>query len=298
MAAFYDDLICYKQLHITHDGKLKFFLDKHSTKEGTWGKLQVHAGEIDFVFLDGHGNELSRQCLNEKNAQIIIPPASWHKIIPISPVFNASLDFYCKPHRYFDKKYKLGNVHSDLYYVYTTYFQHQNKLKILDVGCGSGRNPLFLGLKGHAVTGMDHNEAAIENIRQIAHDEKIATLNPVLHDLHHPLNLEKEAYDLVIATVSLQFLNAERIPSLLHELRDATVMQGFHFLVFPIGSEQFELPSFFTYLAEPEEVYHDYQDCGWSILEYRETIGKLHKLDESGKPIQGLFGLLLAQKTL
>ncbi|WP_454780445.1 SAM-dependent methyltransferase TehB [Legionella sp. WA2022007384] len=297
MAAFNDDLICYKQLQITHDGKLKFFLEKHSTKEGTWGKLHVHTGEIDFVFLDGNGDELSRHRLNKKNAQIIIPPASWHKIIPISPVFNATLDFYCKAHRYFDKKYKLGNVHTDLYYVYTTYLQQQNKLNVLDVGCGSGRNPLFFALKGHAVTGMDHNEAAIEKIRQIAHDEKITTLTPVLHDLHHPLKLKKEAYDLVIATVSLQFLNAERIPSLLHELHEATAVQGFHFLVFPIRSEQFELPSFFTYLADPEELYHYYQDCGWAILEYRETLGKLHKLDESGKPIQGLFGLLLAQKT-
>lgn len=296
MAAFDDDLLCYKKLHITHDGKLKFFLEKHSTKEGTWGKLHVLSGEIDFVFLNGNGQELSRHRLNAKNAQIVIPPASWHKIIPISSVFHASLDFYCKPHRYFDKKYKLGNVHTDLYYVYTTYLQQQNKLNILDVGCGSGRNPLFLALMGHNVTGIDHNEAAIDKISQTADDEGITTLVPVVHDLHHPLNLKKEAYDWVIATVSLQFLSSVRIPSLLKELQEATAAQGFHFLVFPIRSEQFVLPSFFTYLAEPEELYHFYQDRGWSILEYKETVGKLHQLDESGKPIQGLFGLLLAQK--
>ncbi|MCE0722913.1 MULTISPECIES: SAM-dependent methyltransferase TehB [Legionella] len=296
MTAFYEDLICYKQLQITHDGKLKFFLEKHSTKEGTWGKLQINTGEIDFLFLDGNGQELSRHHLNEKNNHLVIPPASWHKIIPISAVFNASLDFYCKPHRYFDKKYKLGNVHTDLYYVYTTYLQKKDKLKVLDIGCGSGRNPLFLALMGHEVTGIDHNEAAIKKMRQIVHEEEITTLTPIVHDLHTPLSLKREAYNLVIATVSLQFLDAARIPSLLKELQEATVAQGIHFFVFPIRSEQFELPTFFTYLAEHEELYHYYQNCGWSILEYKEVVGKLHKLDESGKPIQGLFGILLAQK--
>lgn len=296
MSIFYDDLICYKQLSITHDGKLKFFLEKHSTKEGTWGLLTLHQGEIDFVFLDGCETELSRTRLNANNPSIIIPPATWHKIIPISTLFNATLQFYCKPHRYFNKKYKLNRVHTDLYSIYNTYLQQEKNLNILDVGCGSGRNLLFLALKGHTVTGIDRDESAIAQIKQIAQDEKMNTVVPVIQDLHHPLNLQQNAYNLIISTVSLQFLQPIRIPSLLMELQQATANQGFHFLVFPIKSTKFTLPGGFTYLADSYELYDYYQNSGWSILEYQESVGQLHKVDEAGKPVQGMFALLLAQK--
>ncbi len=292
-----DDLVCYKKTRITHDGKLTFFLGKHSTKEGTWGKLHLHAGEVDFVFLNGEGEEISRRRLNKDNPHMLIPPASWHKLVQITPEFDASLDFCCKPHRYFNKKYKqLSNVHQDLLYVYKTYFKNQDVLNVLDVGCGSGRNSLFLAFSGHRVTGIDINEESIQQIREIAEQENITTINTIVHDLNLPLTEHKELYDFVISTVSLQFLQVDRIPSLLKELRAITAAQGLHILVFPISSAQFTLPSSFTYLPESDALYHDYQSAGWSVLEYTETIGQLHKTDVTGKPIQGLFGLLLAQR--
>jgi tellurite methyltransferase len=76
-----------------------------------------------------------------------------------------------------------------------------------------------------------------------------------------------------------------------------TASRGLHFLVFPIEAEPYSLSSSFTYLPKSKELYHFYQDSGWSILEYKESVGQLHKLDDSGKPIQGLFGFLLAQKS-
>ncbi|WP_133127435.1 SAM-dependent methyltransferase TehB [Legionella nagasakiensis] len=296
MFKFPDDLICYNQTDIAHDGNLIFFLEKHSTKEGTWGFLQLTSGEIDFIFLDGSGQELSRQRLNQMNSSQLIPPASWHKIQPISEVFTASLEFYCKPHRFFSKKHRLAAVHSDLLYIYQTYVQKQDKLDILDVGCGSGRNLLFLGLAGHHVTGIDVNESSLQQIDHIAQQEKMTNVVTKMHDLHHSLNVAVNAFDFVISTVSLQFLQPERIPSLLTELQLATRVQGLHLLIFPIAAKTFAWPASFTYLAASNELYEFYQNRGWSILEYKETVGHLHKLDESGKPMQGLFGLLLAQK--
>lgn len=73
-------------------------------------------------------------------------------------------------------------------------------------------------------------------------------------------------------------------------------MESSNFLVFPVHSELYSLPNSFTFLPKQEELYHFYQNRGWSILEYKESVGHLHKQDESGRPIPGLFGLLLAQK--
>lgn len=292
----YDELICYKQIEIESQGKLKFFLEKHSTKEGTWGELCLHEGAIDFVFLDGQGNELSHILIDEKQPQVLIPPAAWHKIIPMSEKFQATLNFYCIPQRYFNKKYSLSEVHRDLVFVYQTYLCHLQKASILDVGCGSGRNLLYLAKMGHHVLGVDHNQSALDTIQDIAQKEDLSDVVTQKHDLNQPVILESERYDLVISTVTLQFLNTHRIQPLLTELQGVTKKNGYHFLVFPIQSEQYEFPDFFTFLPQKEELYHRYQDNGWAILEYKESIGLLHKQDASGKQISGLFGLLLAQK--
>ncbi|USQ14795.1 SAM-dependent methyltransferase TehB [Legionella lytica] len=298
MASNYNELLCYKQTDIDNHGKLKFFLEKHSTKEGTWAKLSLKEGAIDFVFLNGQGEELSHILVNKEQPDVLIPPAAWHKIIPASESFKATLEFYCMPQRYFNKKYGLAAVHGDLMYVYQTYLQHLHWASILDVGCGSGRNLLYLAQMGHRIKGVDQNQEAIETIQNIAQKEALTEVLTQVHDLNQPLGLEADHYDLVISTVSLQFLNPQRVPTLLTELQEITNKHGYHFLVFPIQSELYPLPDSFTFLPEKEELYHLYQDSGWSILEYKESIGHLHKQDASGKQISGIFGILLAQKII
>ncbi|CAM2767329.1 SAM-dependent methyltransferase TehB [Legionella worsleiensis] len=290
------ELMCYKQVEIDSHGKLKFFLEKHSTKEGTWGKLSLQEGSIDFVFLNGQGHECLRTRVDTAHPQLVIPPAAWHRIIPVSEPFKANLEFYCMPQRYFNKKYGLGAVHSDLLYVYQSYLQHLKSASILDVGCGSGRNLFYLAKMGHHVLGIDHNQSALKTIEDIVQREPMPGVDTLLHDLNQPLNRASEFYDLVISTVTLQFLNPLRIPALLAELQGITKKGGYHFLVVPIQSDLYSLPEFFTFLPQKEELYHTYQDSGWSILEYKESVGHLHKQDEQGRPMSGLFCFLLAQK--
>lgn len=296
MFKYHNNLICYNHTDIAHDQENLFFLDKHSTREGTWGLFQLTGGEIEFVFIDDNEQEIARHSLNATSSPVFIPPASWHKIEPISETFYGKLEFYCKPHRYFSKKHRLGDVHSDLLYVYQTYLQNQGPLDVLDVGCGSGRNSLFLALAGHKVQAVDVNEQALRQIAYIAQEEKLVDLLTTIHDLNQPINLAEQRFDLVVSTVSLQFLNPKRVPFLLEELQQSTRAQGIHFLVYPIQSENFTLPPMFSYLPESNELYHFYQNKGWSIIEYKESVGRLHRLDEFGRPIQGLFALLLAQK--
>ncbi|KTD58089.1 tellurite resistance protein TehB [Legionella sainthelensi] len=296
MKSEYSELMCYKQTEIDSHGKLKFFLEKHSTKEGTWGWLSLREGAIDFVFLNGQGQELSRTRIDKLHSQLLIPPAAWHKIIPVSEPFHANLEFYCMPQRYFNKKYGLGAAHSDLVYVYQVYLRHLQGLTILDVGCGSGRNLLYLTKMGHKVTGIDYNQSALQTIQDVVQKEVLSGVDCILHDLNHPLKLKANCFDLMIATVTLQFLEAQRVPELLGELQDVTNKNGYHFLIFPIQSDLYSLPGSFTFLPKKEELYHLYQDRGWSILEYKETVGHLHKQDEQGRPISGLFGFLFAQK--
>ncbi|HBK3262473.1 TPA: SAM-dependent methyltransferase TehB [Legionella pneumophila] len=291
-------LKAYKQIELNNEKNLKFFLEKHSTKEGTWGHLTVYEGTIEFVFLDGLANELSHHTLTPESKPLEIPPASWHKIASTSPEFEATLQFFCQPHRYFEKKYHLASIHHDLWYVHQTYLNAHGKMDILDVGCGSGRNPLYFALSGHDIIAVDKNDDAIDNIRHIAEQEQLSNIQTHIYDLNQPLPINDKSFDFIYSTVALQFLNPSSIKPLLTKLQSLTSIGGVHFLVFPIKAEPYTYPESFTYLAQENELYHFYQDRGWSILEYKEKPGQLHQLDENGKPKQGIFGLLLAQKHL
>lgn len=292
----FSELRCYKQTEIDSHGKLKFFLEKHSTKEGSWGRLTLKTGALDFVFLDGQGNELSRTRVDENSPPFTIPPSAWHKIIPLSEAFHAQLEFYCTPLRYFNKKYGLGTVHGDLVYVYQTYLSHLKQASILDVGCGSGRNLLYLASLGHLVRGIDHNSNSLNKIQEIVSNEQLSNVHTQLHDLNQPIEPVLEQYDWVLSTVALQFLKPQSVPDLLLKLQESTKVNGYHFLVLPLQSDRYPLPDFFTYLPPKDALYQFYQDSGWSIIEYKETVGHLHKCDESGRQISGVFALLLAQK--
>jgi tellurite methyltransferase len=290
------ELKAYKEIELNEEKNLTFFLEKHSTKEGTWGHLTVHKGQIDFNFLDGAEKVISSHQLNTTNNTLLIPPACWHNIASTSSEFSATLRFLSKPHRYFEKKYGFTPVHHDLLNIYQMYFHETQDMKILDIGSGSGRNAMFFALLGHKVTCLDNNQDAIQKMSHITQKEKLTNLTIKTHDLNETLTLDKQEFDLVISTNSLQFLNNNRVKPLLTALQSMTKTKGTHILVFPIKSTCFNYPKSFTYLADTNEIYQFYQDCGWSVIEYTENNGLLKKLDENGRPLQGVFGLLVAQK--
>jgi len=83
--------------------------------------------------------------------------------------------------------------------------------KILDAGCGGGRNLVYLLREGYEVYGVDHDRLAIEGVRKMA-----ATVAPALpaanfqaaklEDIPHP----DEFFDVVICNAVLHFAADDR----------------------------------------------------------------------------------------
>ena len=69
--------------------------------------------------------------------------------------------------------------------------------RVLDLGCGQGRNAVWLARQGHSVTGIDHSDVGIDQARRLAADQMVeVTLETanVLGEWVPPT----EAFDLVI----------------------------------------------------------------------------------------------------
>ena len=84
--------------------------------------------------------ELMRQRQDVYKRQPMAQPQSWHRVEAATDDVEWYLEFYCKPEDYFPKKYQTNPVHSEVLEA----MQTVKPGRALDLGCGQGRNSLFL----------------------------------------------------------------------------------------------------------------------------------------------------------
>lgn len=74
----------------------------------------------------------------------------------------------------YDEYYQTENLFGNPYPELIDFFRaHQNKGKLLDVGCGQGRDAIALARLGLEVTGIDHSKVGIAQMNKIAADENL-----------------------------------------------------------------------------------------------------------------------------
>lgn len=75
-------------------------------------------------------------------------------------------------------------------------------LKVLDLGCGTGRHALWLAAAGATVTAVDFSDAMLAEARRKPGADAVRFL---AHDLHRPLPFSSE-FDLVVSGLVLEHL--------------------------------------------------------------------------------------------
>ena len=76
-------------------------------------------------------------------------------------------------------------------------------LKVLDLGCGTGRHALWLAGAGAEVTAVDFSEGMLAQARAKPGGDQVRWL---VHDLHEPLPMAAGAFDLVVSGLVLEHL--------------------------------------------------------------------------------------------
>jgi len=161
-------LKCYKELPVwTQQSIPQGFKNQHNTKAGTWAKLTVLKGELRFAMLEKSGVVQSEHVFTPEQQPPFIEPEAWHKIVSASEDVECQLRFYCRPEDYFIKKYQLNPTHSEV----LAAMPYLKGGRALDVGCGTGRNALYLSQNGFNVDAWDVNENSLQTLRQIVQTE-------------------------------------------------------------------------------------------------------------------------------
>ena len=282
------ELVCYKQMPVWTAREIPdALLSKHNTAAGTWGRLTVLQGGLKFHETDENGNILAVHDLTPDSGEHIIYPQQWHFIAPQSNDTQIQLEFYCEAADYFNKKYGMSATHSAV-----REFQDLIPVgKALDMGCGQGRNALFLGLKGFDVTAVDSNPAALQNVAQLAHEEDL-NVKAYEYDLH--ASSLPENYDYIVATVVFMFLQPRYVPEIIADMQAHTNPGGYNLIVSAMDTADFPCPMPFPFKFQEGELCGYYKD--WEIVQYKEELGAMHAKDEFGNPIQFKFVTMLAKK--
>ena len=283
-----EKLIAYKRLPLwTKDTMPEAVQRKHNTKVGTWGKITVLKGKLKFVELTEDGEEVASHVFEAGADNPMAQPQAWHRVEALTDDVEWFLEFYCEPKDYFPKKYNSNPVHSEVLEA----TESLSPGKALDLGCGQGRNALFLAQHGFEVTAVDQNELALEILQSIVEQEDLE-MTVGLYDINSA-NL-KQSYDLIVSTVVLMFLQADRIPAIIRNMQDQTNPGGYNLIVCAMDTEDYPCQVPFSFTFKEGELADYYKD--WELVKYNENPGHLHRRDENGNRIALRFATMLAKK--
>ena len=95
------------------------------------------------------------------------------------------------------------------------------------MGCGSGRNALFLSQHGFEVDAWDVNAQSLQRLEQIIQAEQITHIHTQLRDLNLNQQIEDQ-YDFIYCTVVMMFLQASTVPALIAQMQQATKSGGYN----------------------------------------------------------------------
>lgn len=287
-----ENLICYKQMPVwTRNTLPQMFQEKHNTKVGTWAKLTLLKGSLKFYELTEEGEVISESLFDAEHQPPFVEPQVWHRVEAASDDLECQLAFYCTAEDFYAKKYNLTTTHSEV----INAVNYVKGGKALDLGCGRGRNSLYLNLLGFDVTAVDHNQESIDFLNYVIEKEALTKIDTAVYDINQAnIGTENAEYDFIVSTVVMMFLNRERIPAIIENMQKNTKVGGYNLIVCAMSTEDYPCPMPFSFTFSEGELANYYQD--WELVKYNEDLGHLHKTDANGNRIQLRFATMLAKR--
>lgn len=189
---------------------------------------------------------------------------------------------------YFSEKYGLTATHSEV----LNALNYVKPGRALDLGCGGGRNALWLASQGFDVTAWDKHPGSLARLRDIAAAEGFDSMKIAEQDLNQ-LTFDGE-YDFILSTVVMMFLQPQAIPRLIGDMQRATAAGGYNLIVAAMDSADYPKLEMFPFGFKEGEL-RDYY-AGWEVIKYNEDVGELHRTDAQGNRIKQRFATALMRK--
>lgn len=139
-------------------------------------------------------------------------------------------------------------------------------LNALDLGCGEGRNALYLASKGFNTTAVDISISGIQKLNDLAGKNNVNIDAFVCDMREYSFN---KAFDLIVCSGCLHLIKREEWQQVLKKMKDATVTGGYNLIgIFTDAEpEPEDQRGLMVGLFKEGELFTYYQD--WEIIESR-----------------------------
>ncbi len=141
--------------------------------------------------------------------------------------------------------------------------------EVLDVGCGEGKNAIFLAQKGFVVDAFDISESGIEKLKRLALKNHVE-VNAWVQDLRD-YGFEKE-YDVFTSHGTLHFVSKQEWKNFIKRSKEKTKDGGMHIMQIFTNKVPAspDIAPFVKGLADEGELFELYSD--WKIVETKSYI--------------------------
>lgn len=114
----------------------------------------------------------------------------------------------------YSKDYFFGSGPTKLAKLADSFLKDRSINKILEIGCGQGRDATHFSQTGYGVEAFDISENAIKFVNHIKQILNLNSLNAFVHDAEKPLSYEPEYFDFVYSNLALQFFNLKSLDTI------------------------------------------------------------------------------------
>lgn len=187
--------------------------------------------------------------------------------------------------------YYWGKVPSKMCYKLLKLKPPDRSLKLLDIGCGEGRNAVFFARNGYDVTAFDISSKGIEKAKKMANEANV-TIKLFNADIN--VFRLKDEFDILFSTGVLHYIPKEMRDEIFNNYKTYTRKNGFHvFSVFvkkPFieKAPDSDIKSQIWISGELFTFYHD-----WKI-EYCDE--EIFDCESSGTPHKHAINRIIARK--
>lgn len=165
---------------------------------------------------------------------------------------------------------------------------------VLDLGCGSGRNALYIAKNGFKVTCIDISSEAINNLKEKA--DKLGVGENIRIKIQDVAEFDDWGkYGAIICYTTLHFLSNSDARKVIENIKKHTIGKGLNIIADFAGDGPLKRDngSFWLENDELKSLYN-----GWKELFYKEELARTKATDESGKPFMQNMAMLVAKNSI
>jgi tellurite methyltransferase len=195
--------------------------------------------------------------------------------------------------KYTSNEFYWGNQPSIICLRVLELFPADKGKRLLDMGCGEGRNAIFFAKNGYEVSAFDLSQIAVEKTRKLAKEADVDI--KVFQEDIRTFRITEE-YQIIFSTGTLQYIPQEDRNGVINNYKEHTVTNGIN-----VFSVLVEKPFIITApdqeptarMWKSGEIFQHYHD--WKIEHCNEEIFNCHSIEI---PHQHAVNRIIARKVL